>query len=244
MSRPIGKVLLLGFALCFWLATQGIAQTATTAPLILEKIEFLPPASVASTFATLLRADQEIKAIDVNLASKGLVAGTGDISYWGVKAAYGTGADQVTVTMVLRSYSPKFTIYTPVPQKTDAYAAAQVTVSGQGRSDTYSFSLLAPKGDFSKSSEWKVVDPATLDVLNLSVSPAFSWWSCVWSYLRNKCAGICAAAAVHCVATSATWPAYLACVAGPCGGCLTKALVCCTCNCRWWCKWACGCCHR
>lgn len=66
-----------------------------------------------------------------------------------------------------------------------------------------------------------------------------SWWTCTRDGVLRDCGGPCLAAIIGC---SGTWVAYLFCLAIRCGGCAAGKAVCCACDCRWWCRWATGCC--
>ncbi|MFE5213495.1 MULTISPECIES: hypothetical protein [unclassified Streptomyces] len=68
------------------------------------------------------------------------------------------------------------------------------------------------------------------------------WWDALRDCLVNRCAGECTNAALEC--PPASWPVYLACLAGRCGGCLAGCVGCATCDCGWLCRVAFGCCHQ
>ena len=97
----------------------------------------------------------------------------------------------------------------------------------------YHFVLEAPGGDFRKAREFAVEDG--------KVVAAHSWWTAWVGCLRNRCASTCLSALGSC---SGTWSAYFWCVAARCGGCVLRCAACSTCDCRWWCRWATGCCDR
>lgn len=139
---------------------------------------------------------------------------------------------KTTHTIVLQNYEKE--------GSTDAGALGTVTLTtkegNQTQTTTYDFVLVAPDGNFDNPIEHTATDAGT-------VVPANSWYSCVKSRVFSKCEGPCVTAVTTC-SISGTWAAYLACVAIPCGYCLTKALACCSCDCSWWCKWGVGCCDR
>lgn len=118
----------------------------------------------------------------------------------------------------------------------DIAAIGQVSVTAGDRSDVYSFCLVAPKGNFAKAQEYRVAS-------NLNVVKTNSWWSCLKKRLRRKCARKCVVSLITCAATG-SWVGYILCVAKQCGACFAKYSAGCGCNCRWWCRWAIGCCRK
>jgi len=98
---------------------------------------------------------------------------------------------------------------------------------------TYDFILEAPGGDFRRASEFAVED-GKLVVAN-------SWWSAWGGCLRSRCANTCLSSLTQC---SGSWSTYFWCVAARCGGCVLRCAACSTCDCRWYCRWATGCCDR
>lgn len=74
------------------------------------------------------------------------------------------------------------------------------------------------------------------------VMPRDGWWNRLTGCLsRESCGSTCLNAAITC--PKVTWPAFLICLAGRCGGCIVKCAACATCDCGFWCKWATGCCN-
>ena len=114
-----------------------------------------------------------------------------------------------------------------------AVATMSVSASGPhgGEQVSYSMLLEAPSGHFDRAKEW------TID--NGRVVEAHSWWSAWNGCLHSKCASTCLSSLWQC---TGTWSAYFWCVAAKCGGCVVKCAACATCDCRWWCRWAAGCC--
>jgi hypothetical protein len=94
--------------------------------------------------------------------------------------------------------------------------------------------LIAPGGDIDKAKE-VMFDPAKNKVV-----PTKSLWTRFRKCLGGKCASVCTGAVASCPKVS--WAAFLGCLALACGGCSAKCFGCASCNCRWWCKWAVGCC--
>ena len=137
---------------------------------------------------------------------------------------------RLTHTVVLQNYEKE--------GSSDLGAIGSVTISSQGmgggQSTTYDFVLIAPDGDFDNPIELMADDSG-------AVVEANSWYSCLWSRIRSKCAAPCISALYAC---GGTWAAYLACLGVSCGSCLSVQLACCSCDCSWWCKWGVGCCDR
>ncbi len=119
------------------------------------------------------------------------------------------------------------------PQSRDQAAVATVTISAGMNIETYTILLEAPNGNFAQASEFLVK--------NNAVVKASSWWTCINRCVRRSCTSACIEAAFTC---SGTWAAYIWCFLAKCGSCGGKCLVCCTCNCKWWCRWISGCCRR
>lgn len=120
------------------------------------------------------------------------------------------------------------------PNSQDQAAIATVTATAGSHTEVYDMLLEAPNGDFAKAREFEVNERDQLVAAN-------SWWTAARSCAIGKCGSVCIGALVAC---SGTWAAYLLCVAAACGGCWVRCAACATCNCRWWCKWATGCCHQ
>jgi len=93
--------------------------------------------------------------------------------------------------------------------------------------------LVAPGGKIAKAREYKY------DLKKKKVAATRSWWTRCKACLKKNCIATCVTSLVTC---SGTWVAYLACVGAICGGCFTRCSACASCKCRWWCKWAAGCC--
>jgi hypothetical protein len=193
------------------------------------KAEVFKAKSVLNEFNKLLTVDQEIKALDVHLKSKGFVAQKEAKNLYGIRETYEKEGQKVIYTVRLQDYTKK--------GSKDAAAIGQVTVTAGKRTQTYSFYLFAPNGNFEAMEEFQIDK-------RLNILKANSWWSCVKSYIRKKCASTCLDALVSCAPAAATVVGYVACVAVKCGGCALKSMVCCACDCSWWCRWAVGCCDR
>jgi hypothetical protein len=151
----------------------------------------------------------------------------------------------------------------------DQGAVVSTTVTTGEGAVTYDFLLDAPDGNFEKAKEW-VIEPTAsvsagmiqgaerppgspidmptgaMGIGGAIIAPgdvieAESWWSAFKACLHGRCGSTCLSALVSC---SGTWAAYFWCLVAKCGGCVVKCAACSTCDCRWWCKWAVGCCDR
>lgn len=130
----------------------------------------------------------------------------------------------------------RFELYIRALEKPDSRdQAALINVSIQAGENTEEYNLLleAPGGYFLDTREFMVE--------NDRVVPAFSWWSAFKNCLTSRCGTSCLGALVACSGTTA---GYVACVIAACAGCGVKCAACATCNCKWWCRWAPGCCRR
>ena len=168
---------------------------------------------LAPIFDKLQKVDEEIRVLTYDLQAKKFSPLEGTKNYWGMSETYRT-EDKKTITLevYLRDFSR--------PNSKDVSAIGQFKVSSGDRSEVYSFSLLAPKGDFEQAIEYTVDE-------NLKILKADSWWRCVKKRLIRKCAGPCVTSIIAC---SGTWAAYIGCVALACGGCFTRISACCGCN--------------
>ena len=119
------------------------------------------------------------------------------------------------------------------PNSRDQAAVGTVRLTTDQNTDEYDMLLEAPNGDFNNAREFVVGADG-------KVVRAHSWWSATKACLkRSNCAAACLTALGTC---GGTWTAYLVCVGAACGGCFSKCAACATCDCRWWCRWATGCC--
>jgi len=236
MKNFMGTISML--ALCCFLLnpTLLLAQTESgkeLVPLATElkpiKSEVLKSTALSTYFKKLLQVDHEIKALDSHLKTQGFAAQKAAKNFYGIRETYQQEGKKVTYTVRLQDYTKQ--------GSKDAAAIGQVTVKAGDRSQTYSFYLFAPNGNFEAMEEFQVDK-------KLNIIKANSWWSCVKRYIRNKCASACINALVSCAPGASTVVGYVLCVAAKCGGCVLKSLVCCGCDCSWWCKWAVGCCDR
>lgn len=226
--------------------SQTDAQPETELKLL--KSEVLAKSALATNFANLKRSDRSIALASDFLVKEGFEAQTKDENFLGLKETYevtakGTGEKtQETFTLVVQDYRSK--------TGKDLAALARVTVEAGDEKEEYTFNLIAPEGNFDNAIEYKVaaaqVATPKLEVIRaatpqLEVVKSNSWWSCVKYQIRKDCVTQCKNALTQC---SGTWAQYLSCVAWRCGGCFVKKSACCACDCRWWCRWAVGCCDR
>jgi hypothetical protein len=217
--------------------TSAVAQPLSdiSSDLAPIKTEVLKSNTLVPEFARLRAVDAEVIAANDFLVSKGFSAQTGAANVFGQRETYRTTSKgqkmDETYTLRVQDYAK--------PGSKDAAAIAQVEVVAGGRSEVYSFSLIAPEGNFEMAEEYQVGETGGI----MSVTKANSWWTCVKQQIKERnCGSVCLSSLTSCPTSS--WVAYLGCVAAKCGGCFVKASACCACNCKWWCKWAVGCCHR
>lgn len=152
---------------------------------------------------------------------------TGAKGVWGTKASW-TSSDDETLTfeMNVQSYSK--------PGQRDQIALLSITVAGpKGENDEYCCYLRAPGGDWGKAVE-RFADKSN------KIRDTHSYWTRAWNCIKANCGKPCLGSISACTGGLA------ACITGlltVCGGCAIKCLACAGCRCRWWCKWAVGCCR-
>jgi hypothetical protein len=112
-------------------------------------------------------------------------------------------------------------------------AIVSVTVRAGNNVETRDMLMHTTDGNFVKAKEYIVTDN--------KVVLAHSWWTSTQKCIKSNCTMVCIAALLTC---TGTWSAYLACLAVTCGTCWVKCAACVGCNCKWWCKWATGCCKQ
>jgi hypothetical protein len=194
--------------------------------------QILKPGPAALSFRTLNKSDEELQAVSRELMQQGYKPQTKPENHFGWDIAYQRqDGETAKVSIRLQDYAK--------PGSKDAGAIGSITISAGIRSDTYSFSLIAPEGNFEKVIEYRV------DRQTLKVEQAHSFWTCFRDRVVSQCVGVCITALGSCLITSGgSWASYLLCLASKCGLCAAKAFGCCLCDCSWWCRWAVGCCHR
>jgi len=223
----------------------GPEEAAYDAEMDLVSSDILGADAVSADFASLKEADSLMKLASDNLVERGFEALTGPENFFGIKETYRVMMDdgeivQQTTTLEVQDYISS--------DRRDLGALVRVRLETEdGCKEEYTFNLVAPCGDFSRPIEYQAVatiirDPTTgAMTTRLEMVETDSWGSCMLQELK-KCASPCVNALVTCPKTS--WTAYLGCLAVRCGGCFVAKAACCTCNCKWWCKWAVGCCRR
>jgi hypothetical protein len=196
---------------------------------------------IKAQFSKTLGSSISFQQLNNNLTKNGFKALTADKNYYGYEETFeaeNNGEKEiVTIKLYIQDYKNG--------GSKDVACIGQATlILGDQRDvdtiamSTYNFELLATNGDL--AGEKIAVKEFMYDPLQKIVIPANSWWTCVKDKC-TACGGLCAKLAVSCF-TTGTWAGYLGCIV-PCGICLIKAIACCTCNCKWWCKWLVGCCH-
>lgn len=190
--------------------------------------------TVAGKFAKLNKVDKEIKALDQHLKRKGFRPQKEKRNFWGIKGTYEDNDRKATFSVVIQDYTK--------PKSKDGAAIGQVTVAADGRSEVYSFDLIAPEGKVEKAKEYRVDK-------KLKVMEAESWWSCVQGELNRQCGSIlvnCLRGAIAAAVAGGplSWATFLSWLAGCIGVPFAKIALCCGCNCSWWCSWAVGCCRQ
>jgi hypothetical protein len=209
---------------------QGAPQQDEEPEVTVLSSQTLNKSTVISRLASLTNSDDEIKALSANLVREGFKAQAKPENHFGSETFYWRPDGQTAkVTILLQDYTKD--------GSADQAAVGTITIIARDRSDTYSFSVIAPGGNFENVSEHKVNETT------LSVERAHSLWSCFVNRVRSKCTNTCASSLFACTAFK-TWSAYLGCLAIRCGGCAAKAFGCCACDNRWWCRWAAGSCHQ
>lgn len=207
--------------------------------------EILSRSAVSEDFANMKEADSLMRLASDNLMERGFEPLTGDENFFGIVETYRVMMDdgeivQQTMTLEVQDYISA--------DRRDLGALVRVRLETEdGCKEDYTFNLVAPCGNFDRVIEYQAVQTSIRDTTTgamaarLEMVETNSWGSCMLQELK-KCASPCVNALVTCPKTG--WSAYLGCLAVRCGGCFVAKAACCTCNCKWWCKWAVGCCRR
>jgi hypothetical protein len=200
-----------------------------------ERIELLPHTRVVQNLQSkLTRGPMSI--LHGEIKRRGFTAATGAKNVYGFRHVFtatreikppkgvaGAPVKETSVEINVQDYSKKGV--------KDKLALLTVTFQAGANTETREMLLEAPGGNFAKPREYIVVKN--------KLAPARSWWTAFKACLKRKCIATCLAALVKC---SGTWAAYIACVLVTCAACGVSCAACSTCNCKWWCKWAVGCC--
>jgi hypothetical protein len=208
--------------------------------IVFEQTEVLDEAESARDLeARLSAAPGKLKKLEDEATKRGYKAETGPRSTVAIRhkvraaqavkppaGEQGAPVKEVQFEVSLRSYKK-------AGSKDTAAVGTMTVIAGQTR-DEYDVLLEAPGGNMGKAREFKLHGN--------NVVPANSWWTAARGCVTSKCGSACIAALTTCPPTS--WAAYLLCLAARCGGCWVKCAACASCNCRWYCKWATGCCRH
>ncbi len=189
-----------------------------------------------------LNARREVKAVLSHAAKQGFTPSTSPKDVQGFKRTYTPEGkvekDGVVVTRLDISYHVQE--LKKVGSK-DTAAMVVLTSKANGAEGQFATDvrfLVAPGGNIEKIVEMKF-DPSTARVV-----PTNSWFTRLKNCIRGKCGSACKDALTGCLGAGAGGiVAYLGCLAVKCGGCSARCVACATCNCRFWCRWATGCCE-
>lgn len=227
-----------------FMALAVVQGAAGPGPTVSESV--MNPSVVAATFAQLQSVDPDVKLLDQILKDQGFVPlmETGD--FWG-QSTTTTDASlglSVTTEVQVHNYGRPAVGRSALPAwqitvKADVVAIVRIVDTSGDWGSVYTCYLIAAGGNFPQAQEYTIVDP--LSEQAIQVTRANSWWSCTMARIIQKCPGS------NCISSfntcGGTWTQYLGCVASACS-CYIAAGSCCSCNCKKWCKWACGCCHQ
>ena len=190
-------------------------------------LDYLEHVAVRADMARLLQTDLGMKSLKSEIDDAGFKPVAGSKGAWGTKGSWTRNDDQtVKFEISLQGFAK--------PGSKDSMALLIMTMTGpKGETDTYRCSLRAPAGKLANVVE-RYVDK------NNKVLLANSYWTRAWNCIRSTCGGPCVRSLTGC--TAGIVPCIVS-VLTVCGGCAVKCLACAGCNCRWWCKWAVGCCR-
>lgn len=202
---------------------------------VTTKHEKLDKMKLTKKFDKLHKDDEEIKALKKHLKNKGFEPKDDEKNYHGFESTHEKDDKKATVSLVIQDYAKS--------KGKDGACVGQVAIRSDDRTEVYSFSLIAPEGDYKKVKEHKV------NKKNLEVEEAECFWSCVLDYLLKHFVGDVWAHVNSCRDASwiwifFSWSIFLTCISVKFGILYTLASACCGCNCGWWCNWISGCCHQ
>jgi hypothetical protein len=203
-----------------------------------ELFEVFESAKVLREIQARISTDRPLGLLAAEAKKRGFAPATGTRNVAGfretVKAAQPIKPPRGTTGRPVEEASIDVRVQDYVKRGTrDRVAVLTVTTKAGANSESYEALLEAPGGDFSQAREFRVKGNAVI--------PAKSWWTAARRCVTSSCSSVCVASLFTC---TGTWAAYLLCIAAKCGGCWLKCAACATCNCRWWCRWATGCCRR
>lgn len=230
MSKMKSKPLFLLIGMIFLFSVNVSAQIETELMPIKSKV--ISSKTLDKSFIQLIKTNDEVKTLAGHLNSKGFVAQRDLKSFYGISETY---KDAISRKQV--NYKFQFQDYKN-PNSKDLIALCHLKAVSGKETETYTFYLIAPDGNFDEMQEY-FIDK------RLNILKANSWWGCTKKRISKKCPGECLSSFITCVPSGAgSVVGYLICVAGNCTSCLIKAGACCACDCRWYCKWATGCCDK
>lgn len=201
------------------------------APLYMrsESLLFLDPQKAASGLRARAARNPGIRVLREKAIGAGFKPVTGAEAGWGFDREWvRSDRAKAKVKVQLEAFKKAGT--------KDAVAVITIEVTGEGKKEEYNAYLVAPNGDFDKAEEYYSTPGGT-------VRKANSFWTRFKKCVRAECGGACIAALATCIPASSTWVGYFICYGASCGSCLGKCFGCAGCSCRWWCKWAAGCCR-
>lgn len=196
--------------------------------------------TTAMAKSAALASRKEVKTVLAHARSSGFTPSTKSSDFQGFKRSYKpdgvVSEGEQTVTRLDHTYQ----VQELKKAGSKDFAAVVIStfnaVGVSGGTQTDVRYLFAPGGDITKTTEMKF-DHATGKVVSTN-----SWFSRLKACVGSKCSAPCKDALTSCLASGGI-AGYLICFARKCGGCSAKCVACASCNCRWWCKWAAGCCQ-
>ncbi|GAA2603448.1 hypothetical protein [Streptomyces tubercidicus] len=219
------------------------SMSATLPPIAHEAITYFPPRQVERELESLRSTNSDIATLFAALPER---LGTDDIT----RASEGSFGYSLTSSLTSPLAPPEGVddhrgsvneldfhwMFNAYSAGTDQLAVGAVIVRANGGEyeNIYALTLEAPNQNYTAVTE-TTVQGGTLRVVD-------GWWDALTGCLGRDCGSVCLGAAISC--PKVNWIAFLACLAGRCGGCIVKCAACATCDCSWWCKWAAGCCNQ
>ncbi len=198
-----------------------------TAPYIkATTLDYLAHTVVRTELEKLATSHPGVMALRSEIEGLGFKPVAGVKGVWGTKASW-TASNNQTVSFEIHVQS-----FAKAGSKNQAALLNLTTIGSGGETDTYRCSLQAAEGDWSKAVE-RYADK------NNKIRPSNSYWPRAWKCIKGSCGGPCINSLAGCTGGLA---ACIISIVGICGGCAVKCLACAGCNCKWWCKWAVGCC--
>ncbi len=202
-------------------------------------VEILDGASVARRVKTLSR-DAGVKSAIALAKIEGFTLSTKASDAAGFKRTYTPSAPVKEGAVTVTKLAYEYNVHELKRAGSNDLAAVVITrltpIGAESEAEIDVRYLIAPGGDITKTREMKF-DRAAGKMVATN-----SWWTRLKDCIKGKCSGPCKDALTGCLGSGGI-ASYLACLAVKCGGCSAKCVACATCRCRWWCKWATGCCR-